>query len=193
MSLIQPILQPDLLGHLTTLSPMRPDDWDALYAAASDPAIWALHPTPTRYREEEFRAYFQSGLDGGGALVIRDRATGAVIGSTRYHGHDPDLREIEIGWTFLTRRYWGGRYNREVKRLMIGHAFTFVDKAIFWVGVENLRSRAAMEKIGGVLRPGMVDRGTGGLHVVYEIANRPGWDAQLAVTDRAPSSAPPIS
>jgi N-acetyltransferase len=179
MSSAPPSLRPHLEGALTTLRPMRSEDWDELYAAAADPEIWALHPAPTRYREEEFRSYFQSGLDGGGALVIRDRATGAVIGSSRYHGHDPALGVIEIGWTFLARSYWGGAYNREIKRLMIGHAFSFVDAVIFWVGAENRRSRRAMEKIGGELRPGAVDRPVGGLHVSYAIRNRPGWDTPL--------------
>ncbi len=162
---------------------MRPDDWDALYAIGSDPLIWALHPAPTRYQRDEFRAFFDGGLACGGGFVIRDRATGAIIGSSRYFGHDPVAREIEIGWTFLTRAHWGGRYNREIKRLMIAHAFSFVDTVIFRVGTDNLRSRGAMEKIGGVLRPETMDLETGGrpvTHVVYEIRNRPRWEIALA-------------
>jgi N-acetyltransferase len=162
-------LQPRLTGELLDLRPLRPEDWDALFLAASDPLIWEQHPASDRYKEDVFRQYFQGALDCGGALVAIDRATGSVIGSSRYYGHDAEKREIEIGWTFLVRSHWGGQYNAEMKRLMVGHALRFVDRVTFTVGATNMRSRRAMEKIGGVLA-GRRDSPTGE-HVIYEIRN----------------------
>jgi RimJ/RimL family protein N-acetyltransferase len=143
--------QPHLVGELLELRPLRPDDWDGLFAAASDPLIWAVHPEPDRYTEPVFRRFFRMALESRGALVAIDRATARIIGSSRYHWHGPDKDELEIGWSFLARAYWGGAYNREMKRLMLGHAFQFADRVIFVVGVDNVRSRKAMLKIGGVL------------------------------------------
>ena len=91
-------------------------------------------------------------------FVFVDRATGRLIGSSRYYGYDRELSEIEIGWTFLARSHWGGATNREVKRLMLDHAFTFVDAVMFWVGEKNWRSQGAMTKIGGVKREGLFIR-----------------------------------
>ena len=94
-----------------------------------------------------------------------------MIGSSRYNGFDPVASEIEIGWTFLARDYWGGSYNAEIKQLMLEHAFQYVDTVVFWVGETNLRSRRAMEKIGGVLRDGTYTRGVSGAdsNVIYEV------------------------
>jgi RimJ/RimL family protein N-acetyltransferase len=144
-------LQPLLEGELLALRPLRPDDWDALFAVASDPLIWAGHPERDRYTEPVFREFFRGAIESGGALVVLDRATGRIIGSSRYVWHGPPRNELEIGWTFLERACWGGRYNREMKRLMLQHAFRFVDRVIFIVGADNIRSRKAMLKIGGVL------------------------------------------
>lgn len=144
-------LQPILRGELLELRPLRPDDFEALHAVASDPLIWEQHPVRDRYKVEVFQDFFRTGLDSGGALVAIDRSDGAIIGSSRYHGYDPLKREVEIGWTFLARRYWGGRYNGEMKRLMLEHAFRFVDRVIFVIGPHNLRSRRAVEKIGATL------------------------------------------
>lgn len=143
-----------------------------MFSAASDPQIWAVHPERYRWQEPVFRLYFDGALESRSALAIIDRATGEIIGSSRYFGFDPHLREIEIGWTFLTRRYWGGPTNQELKRLMLDHAFRFVDCVIFWVGESNSRSRRAMEKIGGVLRDEVRIRtySAGPVrHVVYEV------------------------
>ncbi len=140
--------------------------------AASDPRIWELHPVHDRYKASVFREFFDGGLASGMAFAILRRDTGAIIGSSRYHDHDPEAGEIEIGWTFLVRDQWGGTTNREVKRLMLDHAFTFVDTVVFWVGTENWRSRRAMEKIGGRLRNGLRWRAYGGVdtpHVVFEM------------------------
>ena len=150
-------LQPTLRGELLELRPMRPEDFEELYAAASDPSIWEQHPIHDRYKEEVFREYFRTGLESGGALVAVDRKTGRIVGSSRFYGYDEAANEIEIGWTFLARSHWGGVCNREMKALMLGHAFRFVDNVVFLVGPQNLRSQKAMEKIGGVRVEGRTD------------------------------------
>ncbi len=165
-------LQPTLVGPRISIRPIAPSDWDEMFAAAADPEVWALHPVPDRYTEPVFRQFFDGAIRCGSGLAFVDRASNKVIGSSRYHGHDPAAREIEIGWTFLARPYWGGSYNAEVKRLMLDHAFTFVDTVVFYVGDTNWRSQRAMEKIGGVRREGLVPRSLGAttyLHVVFEI------------------------
>jgi RimJ/RimL family protein N-acetyltransferase len=147
-----PDLQPFLEGELVKLRRAGMNDWPSLFAVASDPLIWELHPERNRWQEPVFRLAFDKSLETGSALVILDRRNSRIIGSTRYCNHDADLGEVEIGWTFLARAYWGGDWNREVKRLMLDHAFNFVDTVVFWVAETNLRSRRAMEKIGGVAR-----------------------------------------
>ena len=87
----------------------------------------------------------------GGAFAIIDLKSGGTIGSSRYWDYNPDRREIEIGWTFLQREFWGGSYNRELKSLMLDHAFRFVDRVLFRVGENNIRSQRALEKIGAKL------------------------------------------
>jgi RimJ/RimL family protein N-acetyltransferase len=144
-------LPPHLVGDLLELRPLTPGDWESLFAVASDPLIWEQHPAQDRYKEEVFKEFFREALESGGAFVVIDRTTRKIIGSSRYFGYDPGKREIEIGWTFLARTYWGGKYNRELKRLMLDHAFRFVERVVFLVGPTNVRSQKAMEKIGGVM------------------------------------------
>jgi RimJ/RimL family protein N-acetyltransferase len=121
-----------------------------------------------------FREYFRGGIESRGALVAVDCATRRIIGSSRYVWHGPPQNELEIGWTFLARAFWGGAYNAEMKRLMIQHAFQFVDRVIFRVGADNIRSRKAMLRIGGVLtdrREVTLLNGRPVEHVVFEIMN----------------------
>lgn len=142
-----------------------------MYAAACDPKIWEQHPASDRYMEAVFRQYFDDALGCGSAFAFVERNSGKIIGSSRYFGFDPVRSEIEIGWTFLSREFWGGSINSEIKQLMLEHAFRFVDTVVFWVGEENIRSRRAMEKIGGVLREGVCRRDSSRDYhdVVYEI------------------------
>jgi RimJ/RimL family protein N-acetyltransferase len=142
-------LQPTLRGETVELRPMRPEDYDAVYAAAKDPLIWEQHPDRERYKPEVFRDYFQSGIDSGGAFAIVDLASGRIIGSSRYWNYKPNESEIEIGWTFLERVYWGGARNGEIKQLMLRHAFRYVERVVLVVGEHNIRSQRAVEKIGG--------------------------------------------
>lgn len=68
--------QPTLVGPLLLLRPLRPEDWAALFAVASDPLIWAQHPDSDRYQEDVFRQFFADALNSGGALVAIEQATG---------------------------------------------------------------------------------------------------------------------
>jgi RimJ/RimL family protein N-acetyltransferase len=143
-------LQPHLKGELIELRPLAPGDWDELFAVASDRLIWEQHPESDRYKEEVFKIFFEEALRSDGAFIVIDTQTQQIIGSTRFHGYDREKSEIEIGWTFLAKKYWGGRYNREMKQLMLAHAFKFVENVVFFVGENNIRSRKATEKIGAV-------------------------------------------
>src|ERR1051325_11453325 len=153
-------LQPTLTGELLELRPLRGADFDALFAAASDPLIWEQHPENDRYTREVFQKYFDGAIESGGAFAIIERKSGRIIGSSRYchlyvpgkcFSSSPHLNplpqgeedatapgegspsrriEVEIGWTFLERAFWGGRYNRELKTLMLAHAFGIVDSSV---------------------------------------------------------------
>ena len=141
-------LQPTLKGGLIEIRPLRPADFDSLFAAASDPLIWEQHPESDRYKREVFRGFFDGAIESKGAFAVIERKTGRIIGSSRYCNFNPVEHEIEIGWTFLERAFWGGRHNRELKTLMLEYAFRFVDRVVFVVGEKNLRSQKALEKIG---------------------------------------------
>ena len=160
--------QPTLRGRLVELRPLRPDDWDALYGVASDPLIWEQHPASDRYKREVFREFFDEALACGSAFAVIDRETGAIIGSSRFDHYDVQNDEIEIGWTFLARAYWGGVYNGEMKRLMLDHAFKFVGSVVFLIGPNNWRSRRAIERIGASYE-GVRKRDGAADSVVYRI------------------------
>lgn len=174
-----PDLQPTLTGDTVELRPTTPEDWAELFAVASDRQIWAIHPAHDRWQEPVFRRYFEDALASGGGLTVRDRATGRVIGASRYRIDPDNPRACEIGWTFLARDRWGTGVNREMKALMIRHILKWFDVATFQVGETNLRSRRAMEKIGGVLteRTSTAELADGPVvHVIYDI----GRDAEIA-------------
>ena len=142
-------LQPTLVGEMLTLRPLLQDDFEDLFAVASDPLIWEQHPDSDRYTPEVFKEFFRIALESKGALIAIDAATGQVIGSSRYHGYDAEKGEVEIGWTFLARSHWGGVYNGEMKKLMLQHAFGFVPRVLFIIGAINIRSQKAIQRVGG--------------------------------------------
>ncbi len=150
-------LQPNLKGELIELRPLTLEDWDDLFSVASDPLIWEQHPESDRYKEDVFKVFFREAMESGGAFVIIDRKNQQIIGSTRFYGYAPEKSEIEIGWTCLTRNYWGGLYDWELKQLMLAHAIKFVENVVFLVGENNVRSQKATEKIGGI-KDGMVEK-----------------------------------
>ncbi len=165
-------MQPQLTGPTLFLRPLRASDRDAVTLAASDPLIWELHPAQDRHIAAVFNAYFDKRLASRETLVIIDRSHDQIIGWSSYGEYKPEAREVEIGWTFLTRAYWGGDTNLELKTLMLTHAFAKVDSVVFRIAATNLRSRAAIEKIGGVptdRHAEVVINGVAIPHLVYAI------------------------
>lgn len=143
------------------LDPLQPGDFERLYTVASDPMIWEQHPDQLRHQREVFQGYFDGAISGGMAFIIIDKITDKVIGSTRYYDYNPEESSIAIGYTFLAKEYWGGKYNKYSKDLLLGYAFTYVDKVYFHIGINNTRSQIATSRIGAE-KIREVDMGTSG-------------------------------
>lgn len=138
----------NLEDNIIKLVPLNASDFDALFEVASDPLIWEQHPSRDRYKKEVFQLYFDGAISGKTAFLIIEKSTDKIIGSTRYYDFKPENSSIAIGYTFLAREYWGGQFNRSSKKLLLDHAFQFVDKVYFHIGATNIRSQMAIKKIG---------------------------------------------
>lgn len=157
--------QPTLISPLVKLRPLCLDDKETLFAVAADPLIWEQHPARSRHTKTEFDSFFSESIKSGGALLVFDAKSDDIIGSSRFYGYDEEKSEVEIGWTFLARSYWGGKYNAELKRLMFEHAFKYVEAIVFYIDPENKRSQKSVEKIGGVRDSGLDSKG----RVIYRV------------------------
>lgn len=140
--------QPTLIGKTISLRALREDDFDGLYAAASDKKIWEGHPSKDRYKLSEFKPYFKSHIESQANVVVIDKQTNKIIGTSRYYQADKTPDDISIGFTFLAREYWGGVTNRELKTLMIEYALQYFPAVWLHVGLTNIRSQKATLKIG---------------------------------------------
>lgn len=147
--MVPPFQQP-LENHLIQLQPLKESDFENLYHVASDPLIWEQHPNPDRFKKDVFENYFKGAIASQGAYLIIDAQTKDIIGSSRFYDFSPTLKEVKIGYTFFARNVWGQYHNKATKLLMLDHALLFVDKVIFHVGNQNMRSRKAMEKLGAI-------------------------------------------
>ncbi|MCW2776537.1 MAG: Protein N-acetyltransferase, RimJ/RimL family [Frankiales bacterium] len=174
----QPVLSSDVL----LLRPLLPEDVEALREIASDRLLWEQHPAKDRAEPEGFQRWFDEAL-AQGALVAVDRATGEVIGTSRYAVHDDDL--IEIGWTFLARSRWGGYWNTEMKRLMLAHAFASPSTVGFAVHEDNIRSQRAVERLGAVRVGTAPDSHGRGRNVLFHLyPDAPAVPRDTTATDR---------
>ena len=164
-----------LVGARFVLRPLEAGDRAGLTRAASDPAIWEQHPANGRWRPEVFAPYFDFLLASGGTLAIED--ADGIVGCSRYYPvpHAPD--DIGIGFTFLTRAHWGGAANREVKTLMLDHAFGHFERVWFHIAPDNIRSQKGTGKLGAVLegRRFLDLAGTGGVETLCYVLPRTEW------------------
>ena len=139
--------------------------FEPLYRVASDPAIWTQHPESNRWQRPVFTGFFEGGLRNDlGCFTIFDSSRQAVIGSTRFYEYDAAESAVRLGYTFLAAEYWGTGANREIKGVLLNQAFQVVIKVFFDIGVNNIRSRKATEKLGAVEHQHLDDK------VVYLLA-----------------------
>jgi RimJ/RimL family protein N-acetyltransferase len=141
-------IQPTLENDLVLLQPLKETDFESLYEVASDPLVWEQHPNKNRYQRDVFQNFFDGAIESGGAFLIIDKKTNAVIGSTRFYDLEEKNKSVLIGYTFYGRGYWGSTYNPSVKKLMLDYAFQFLDRVYFHIGAANIRSQKAIERIG---------------------------------------------
>lgn len=141
---LNPILQDDLI----IAKPLREEDFEKLYAVASDPAVWDQHPNKERYQRAVFQNFFKGAMDSKGAFIVLDKLLNKPIGSSRFYELDENNKSVLIGYTFFGRDYWGKQYNHRLKTLMLDYAFQFVNKVIFHIGATNFRSQKSIEKLG---------------------------------------------
>lgn len=142
-------LQPTLQDDLVLLSPLQAGDFEKLFAVASDPLIWEQHPVKDRYKREVFKMFFDGAVASKSAFLVYEKATGELMGSTRYYDYKPALSQIAVGFTFIARKHWGGKYNFSMKKLMMDYAFHYIDTVLFHIGATNIRSQKALLKLGG--------------------------------------------
>lgn len=141
-------MQPVLENEKAILYPLQEDDFEALYAVASDPNIWAQHPNKDRWKRDVFRTFFDGALQSGGAYKIVAKSTGQVAGSTRIYNHNAEDNSILIGYTFYATAYWGKGINHAVKTLMLNYLFEHVAQVYFHIGADNKRSQISIERLG---------------------------------------------
>lgn len=145
-----------LNGISVDLIPLEKEHFEELFVAASDKKLWQLIPIDCS-EKETFYATYQSALterDKGKQypFVIVDKASNKLIGSTRFFEIYPDDRKLEIGWTWITQPFWGTVVNLESKLLLLTFCFETLkaNRVQLKTKDNNIRSRKAIEKIGGV-------------------------------------------
>ncbi len=141
-------IQPTLENDNVKLIPLSQNDFEELFAVASDPLVWEQHPNKDRYKREVFENFFKGAMESKGAFKIIDKESNEIAGSTRFYDYNADDNSIFIGYTFYGTKFWGSKLNPQVKKLMLDYIFQFVDKVNFHVGKDNIRSQKAMEKLG---------------------------------------------
>jgi len=142
------LLKPTLQNSTIKIIPLKMEDFEKLYTVASDPLVWEQHPNKNRYRREVFENFFKGAMESGGAFLVLNNETNEVMGSSRFYDFDKKKNSVCIGYTFLGRKFWGGKYNPSLKKLMLDYAFNYVENVIFHIGAVNIRSQKAIERLG---------------------------------------------
>lgn len=149
-----------LEGRFVRLEPLSFDHHAALCEVGLDEELWRWNPKPVR-TPDEMRVYIQDALEGqtkGAFLPFAtvERASGKVVGSTRYGNIEPENRRLEIGWTWIGLNWQRTAVNTDAKYLMLGHAFETLKcmRVEFKTDSLNKQSRNA------ILRLGALEEGT---------------------------------
>lgn len=153
----------ELIGDRVELRALKVEHVAGLYEAAKYPEIWTHMPRAIVEMADMAgvakAAIAQRRLKLEWPLVVVDRTTDTIVGSTRYLDIVPAHKAVEIGWTWLTPSVWRTSINTECKYLLLRHAFETAGaiRVCLKTDSRNLRSQAAIERIGGV-REGVLRR-----------------------------------
>ena len=161
--IVEPVL---LVGNHIRLEPLSLHHHAGLCTVGLDEEIWRWNPAPVS-TPEEMTAYIETALrwqKEGTALPFAtvEKTSGRAIGSTRFANIDKANRRVEIGWTWIGRRWQRTVVNTEAKYLMLRHAFEILAciRVELKTDALNERSRAA------ILRVGAKEEGTFRSHVI---------------------------
>jgi len=151
-----------LEGHGVRLEPLAQAHAPALAAAVADGRLWELWFTVVP-EPAQVDAYIAEALDGQRAghmlaWAVRELATGAIVGSTRYHDVVADIDRVEIGYTWYAKSWQRSNVNTSCKLLLMTHAFETLGCEVVGLRTDNFNfaSQRAIERLGakkdGVLR-----------------------------------------
>ncbi len=141
--------QPSLSSDTVLLRPLTQDHFAGLQRCAGDLATWADYPTAALRETGDLSSWFSNGVTDAKALVILDAKTSEIMGTTRYYAVPDEPNAVGIGYTFIGAAFRNsGQTNAVLKQMMFAHAFNAVEAVWFHVLPENLRSQAAVKKLG---------------------------------------------
>jgi len=160
---IQPVV---LEGSVVRLEPLSQAHHSALCAIGLDPELWKVGLATIR-TNEDMKSYIDAALkkqEAGNDLpfVIIERSSGTAVGSTRYMNIEKRHRKLEIGSTWVARRWQRTAVNTEAKYLLLRHAFETLGcvRVEFKTDMLNEASRAAILRLGakeeGILRQHLI-------------------------------------
>jgi N-acetyltransferase len=151
-----------LYGRHVRLEPLHAEHEPDLQEAAADGALWRLRVTSVP-EPDQTAIYIANALMGqhdGSMLpfVVRENASGRVVGCTRYHDIVIAVDRVEIGYTWYAQRVQRSAINTETKLLLLGHAFEALGCQVVGLRTDhmNFASQRAIERLGarkdGVIR-----------------------------------------
>ena len=132
-----------LVNANISLKKLTPSDQNTLFQIMSDPKLWENHTKTDQWKPEVQKSWFEKALEVGALGIYFN---GELIGSTRFYQQKKD--SICIGYTFISRQFWGKGINAPLKKAMINDALKQHPKVYFRVDEYNLRSIKALEKLG---------------------------------------------
>ncbi len=141
-------LQAELQNNVVKIRSLQYSDFEQLYAIAADPLLWEQHPNPDRWKREVFEVFFKGAMESKGAFLVMDAKSGIPIGTSRLYEYVPELKRINLGYTFVSRDCWGKGHNPALKSLMLDYAFRWVEEVYLHIGEVNVRSQKSIERIG---------------------------------------------
>ena len=160
-----------LEGRIVRLEPLEARHEEPLWEAAQDPEVWRITSSDVGASRDHFDAWWRqlrAAQEAGEEVPFAtlDRASGRIVGSTRYLTLRPEHRGLEIGHTWLRSEVWETGANVDAKLLMLEHAFERVGcmRVEFKTDARNERSRGAMAalpaRFEGIFRKHMLVQGS---------------------------------